>query len=92
MPLPIRAILAAAASQAAAAVQAVAVPLAAAVALAACGSVVAPPASGPHSSPAGTPITSATRSASAVPGPPAGSRPQAAALARQLLSRLRLPP
>jgi hypothetical protein len=100
MPLPIRAILAAAASQAAAAVQAVAVPLAAAVALVACGSVVAPPASGPHSSPAGgphsssagTPMTSATRSAPAVPGPPAGSRAQAAALARQLRSRLRLPP
>jgi hypothetical protein len=92
MPLPIRATLTAGASQAAAAVQAVAVPLAAAVALVACGSVVAPPASGPHSSPAGTPVTSATRSAPAVPGPPAGSRPQAAALARQLLSRLRLPP
>jgi hypothetical protein len=66
--------------------------LAAAVALAACGSVVAPPASGPHSSPGGTPLASATRAAPATPGPPAGSRSQAAALARQLLFRLRLPP
>ena len=65
---------------------------AAAVSLAACGSVVAPPASGPHSSPAGTPLASATRSAPAIPAPPAGSRAQAAALARQMLSRLRLPP
>ena len=73
------------------AIQAVAVTVAAAVALAACGSVAARPASGPHSSPGGTPLASATRSAPATPGPRAGSRPQAAALARQLLSRLRLP-
>jgi hypothetical protein len=63
----------------------------AATTLAACGTVAAP-ATGPHSSSAGTPMTSATRSAPAVPGPPAGSRAQAAALARLMLSRLRLPP
>jgi hypothetical protein len=80
------------------AIQAVAVTVAAAVALAACGSVVAPPASGPRSSPDGTPramatrSAPATRSAAAVPGPPAGSRAEAAALARLMLSRLRLPP
>lgn len=78
------------------AIQAVAVTVAAAVALAACGSVVAPPASGPRSSPDGTPramatrSAPATRSAAAVPGPPAGSRAEAAALARLMLSRLRL--
>jgi hypothetical protein len=55
-----------------------------AVALTACGSVVTPPATGPS--------PSVTRSAAAVPGPPAGSRAEAAVLARQLLARLRLPP
>ena len=80
------------------AIRTVAVTVAAAVALAACGSVVAPPASGPRSSPDGTPramatrSAPATRSAAAVPGPPAGSRAEAAALARLMLSRLRLPP
>lgn len=96
MPLPIRASRTAAAlhraSRTAAAAQAVTVTVAAAVALAACGSVVAPPASGPHSSPGGTPLASATRSVPAIPGPPGGSRAEAAALARQMLSRLRLPP
>jgi hypothetical protein len=99
VPLPIRASRTAAlrrASRTAAAIQAaalrrasrtaaaqtVAVTVGAAMALAACGSVVAPPASGQHSSPA----------APAIPGPPAGSRAEAAALARQMLSRLRLPP
>jgi hypothetical protein len=62
-----------------------------AVALAACGSVVAPPAAGP-SSPSGTPLASATRSPTAAPAPPAGSRAEAAALARLMLSRLRLRP
>jgi hypothetical protein len=86
--------------------------------VAACGSVVAPPPSGPHSSPAGapppsgphsspagapppsgphssrggTPLASATRSAAAGTPPPAGRRAEAAALARLMLSRLRLPP
>jgi len=94
MPLPIRASLIPALHRAsrAAAVQTVAVTVGAAVALAACGSIVAPPASGPHSSPGGTPRASATRSAPAIPAPPAGSRAEAAALARQMLSRLRLPP
>ena len=55
-----------------------------AVTLTACGSVVTPPATGPS--------PSATPSAAAIPGPPAGSRAEAAALARQLLARLRLPP
>jgi hypothetical protein len=55
-----------------------------AVALTACGSVVTPPATGPS--------PSVARSAAAIPGPPAGSRAEAAALARQLLARLRLPP
>jgi hypothetical protein len=105
MPVPIRASLTAAAIRRAsltaaairrasltAAVQAVAVTVAATVALAACGSVAAPPASGPHSSPGGLPLASATRPAAAVPGPPAGSQAEAAALARRMLSRLRLPP
>jgi hypothetical protein len=99
-----RASLTAAAKHAVAAIQALAVTVAAAVALAACGSVVAPPASGPRSSPGGTPrasatrsapatpLASATRSAPAFPGPPAGNRAEAAALARLMLSRLRLPP
>jgi hypothetical protein len=84
VPLPIRASLTAALHRASrtAAVQTVAVTVGAAMALAACGSVVAPPASGQRSSPA----------APAIPGPPAGSRAEAAALARQMLSRLRLPP
>jgi hypothetical protein len=87
-----------AAARPAAALRTVAVTVAAAVALAACGSVVAPPASGPRSSPGGTPRASATRSApatrsaAAIPRPPAGNRAEAAALARLLLSRLRLPP
>jgi hypothetical protein len=81
-----------------AAVEAVTATVAAAVALAACGSVVAPPSSGPRSSPGGTPRASATRSAPATwsapafPGPPAGNRAEAAALARLMLSRLLLPP
>jgi hypothetical protein len=59
--------------------------LAIAVALAACGSVVAPMASGPQTHPGGTQLASARR------GPPAGSRAEAATLARLMLSRLRLP-
>ena len=59
--------------------------VAAAATLAACGSVAAPTASGPHARPGGT------RAASARPGPPAGSRTEATALARLMLSRLRLP-
>jgi hypothetical protein len=86
----------------AAALQIPAVALAAALTLAACGSAVAPPATGSHpaspasgahpASPASGAHPAAARSASAVPGPPAGSRSEAAALARLLLSRLRLPP
>jgi hypothetical protein len=69
-----------------------AVALAAALTLAACGSAVAPPATGSHpASPASGAHPAAARSASGVPGPPAGSRSEAAALARLLLSRLRLP-
>ena len=93
MPLPIRPSLAALihrASLTPAAIRTAALTLAASVVLAACGSVVAPPASGPHSSPGSTPRTSATRSASAIPGPPAGSRAEAAGLARLMLARLRL--
>ena len=52
----------------------------AAVTLTACGSTAAPPATG-----------SATRPISGIPGPPARSRAEAAALARLLLSRLPLP-
>jgi hypothetical protein len=74
--------------------------LAAMVALAtltACGSV--PAASGPRAGLSGAPSASgphphadAVRSAPATPGPPAGTRAEAAALARLLLSRLILPP
>ena len=99
MPSPIRPSRAPALRRASrAAISTVAAAVAAAVALAACGSVVAPPASGPRSSPGGTPRASATRSAPAtrsaatIPGPPAGNRAEAAALARLMLSRLRLPP
>ncbi len=59
--------------------------LATAATLAACGSVAAPSASGRHAQPG------ASKSASARAGPPAGSRAEAAALARLMLSRLRLP-
>ena len=59
--------------------------LAIAVTLAACGSVAAPTASRPHAHPGGS------TPASARPGPPAGSRAEAAALARLMMSRLRLP-
>lgn len=56
--------------------------LATVAALAACGTVAAP-AGGPHAHPAGpTP---------AIPGPPGGSRAEAAALAGQVLARLQLP-
>jgi len=58
--------------------------LALAAALAACGSVAAPPASRTHPHPDAT-----TR---AMTVPPAGSKAEAAALARTMLSRLRLPP
>ena len=71
----------------------------AAVTVAACGTTAASTASGSHTSPSGpltspsgTPSASATRSAFARPGPPSGSRAEAAALAGQLLSRLPLPP
>ena len=60
--------------------------LAAAATLAACASVTAPPATRPHASPAGP------QPAAGIPGPPAGSRAGAAALAELMLSRLRLPP
>ena len=60
-------------------------------ALTACGSVVAPPATGP-SSPGGRPLASATPAPAVDSAPPAGSRTEAAALARLMLSRLRLPP
>jgi hypothetical protein len=75
-----------------------------AVTLTACGTAAAPSASGSHTSPGGTPSASPTRSApatgpdsatlpaSAIPGPPAGGRAEAAALARLLLSRVPLPP
>jgi hypothetical protein len=58
---------------------------AAAAMLAACGSFAAPTASGPSAHP------SASTSASARPGPPAGNRAEAAALARRVLSRIWLP-
>jgi hypothetical protein len=63
--------------------------LVAAVTLAACASATGgrvPPASQSHASPG------APQSAAAIPGPPAGSRAEAAAQARLMLSRLRLPP
>jgi hypothetical protein len=53
--------------------------------LAACGTVAAPMASPPH------PHAGGAKPASARPAPPAGSRAEAAALARLMLSRLRLP-
>jgi hypothetical protein len=59
--------------------------LATAATLAACGSVAAPTASGPSADP------SASTPGSARPGPPAGNRAQATALALQLLSRVWLP-
>ena len=60
----------------------VALVLATVAALAACGTVAAP-AAGPHAHPADTtPV---------IPGPPGGSRAQAAALAGQVLARLQLP-
>jgi hypothetical protein len=59
--------------------------LAAMLPLAACGSAAGPAASGPHPDAVRAP-------ASAVPGPPAGSRAEAAALAGQILSGLSLPP
>ena len=57
----------------------------AAASLAGCGTASALPAGGPSSDPA------RTTQASAIPGPPAGSRAEATALAGKLLSRLRLP-
>lgn len=63
-------------------------------ALAACASVTAPPAGGSDpgaSRPAAAVRPDAARPPSPVSGPPAGSRAEAAALARQLLSRLVLP-
>jgi hypothetical protein len=60
--------------------------LAAVATLAACASVAAPPASRLAASPGGP------RLAAAIPGPPAGIRATAAALAQLMLSRLRLPP
>jgi hypothetical protein len=63
---------------------ATAVVLVAAAALTACGTTAAPRAGGPDPHPVGT------RSVQADPGPAAGSRAEATALARQLLSRLRL--
>jgi hypothetical protein len=60
--------------------------LVAAVTLAACASAAAPPVGQPHASP------SARQSAAGTPGPAAGSRAEAAAQARLMLSRLRLPP
>jgi hypothetical protein len=56
-----------------------------AASLAACGTAAAPRAAGPD------PHPGATTPALADPGPAAGSRAEATALARQLLSRLRLP-
>jgi hypothetical protein len=60
--------------------------LAAVASVAACGSVAAPVVSGPRAH------TGGTRLVPARPGPPAGSHAEAAALARLMLSRLRLPP
>ncbi len=69
--------------------------LAATATLTACGTAAATSPGGPalHSSngPHLSTATPAVLGHPAVPGPPAGSRTQAAALARQLLSRLRLP-
>lgn len=59
--------------------------IAAAATLAACQSVAAPMASRPHTHRGGI------KPVSVRPGPPAGSRAEAAALARLMLSRLRLP-
>jgi hypothetical protein len=64
----------------------VALVLAAVSSVAACGSVAAPEVSGPHAHTGGTWLVPAR------PGPPAGSRGEASALARLMLSRLRLPP
>jgi hypothetical protein len=60
--------------------------LATAASLAGCGTVRVPPATGPHPRPGAS-----TTPAPAIPAPPAGSRAEADALARLLLSRLRLP-
>jgi hypothetical protein len=60
--------------------------LAAAATLAACASIAAAPAVRPHADPSGPQL------AAEIPGPPAGSRAGAAALAQLMLSRLRLPP
>ena len=57
----------------------------AAASLAGCGTVRVPPAGDPSASPG------ATSPAPGIPAPPAGSRAEADALARLLLSRLRLP-
>lgn len=74
--------------------------LAAAVALAACGSAAAPRPSGPGAHPVSTkPVSTkpvsdkpvSTRHISTINSPPAGNRPEAAALARKMLSKLRLP-
>jgi hypothetical protein len=56
-----------------------------AASLAGCGTVSVPPAGGPSAR------LDATTTAPGIPAPPAGSRTQADALARALLSRLRLP-
>ncbi|HTX26946.1 MAG TPA: hypothetical protein VME19_08025 [Streptosporangiaceae bacterium] len=56
-----------------------------AASLAACGTAAAPRAAGPDLHTAGATLTGA------VPGPAAGSRAEATALAQELLSRLRLP-
>jgi hypothetical protein len=76
----------AAATLAAAATTRAAATLAAAAILTACASVAAPAPRAPHPHPAGS------GSAPATPGPPAGSRTEAATLARQMLSRVPLPP
>jgi len=58
----------------------------AAATLAACASVATPQVIRPHGDPGGPQL------AAEIPGPPAGSRAGAAALAELMLSRLRLPP
>jgi hypothetical protein len=75
--------------------------VAGAVTLAACGSASAPVAGGTRAHPDATMSaslatglsvhTGATKPAAMIGGPPAGSRPEAAALARSMLSELRLP-
>ena len=61
-----------------------------AVALAACGSVAPPTARGPRPHPVSTKPMS-VKSVSTMSAPPAGTRAEADALARKLLSKLRLP-